>query len=61
MWTIMKLYKWDSMETNLGVGVTMEKGGPIGFIPVFQTKEDAIKWEGADSHHIVELIVEKNE
>lgn len=48
-WALMRLHKWDSLETSTGIKVHMEPGGPSSFIPVFATKEEALKWWGKDS------------
>jgi len=52
---VMSAFLWSSIEPP----VSMDPGGPQRFIPVFDTKEQALAWLDGDESEIRELITEK--
>lgn len=60
MWVVMKAYPWSALDTNIGFTISMAKGPglPTRFLPVFESKEDAISW-GADDDDIMQVTPHK--
>lgn len=52
MWAVMMACKWDSIIT-MGCPLQCPSDGPQRFIPVFDTKEQAIKWNGSDKNIVM--------
>ena len=50
-WVIMKLHKWDSL-TVWGIPTSTPKEGPHGFIPVFDTREQAVAFNSGSEANI---------
>jgi hypothetical protein len=48
-WAVMKAHSWDCLECS-GLPVRMPEDGPHRFIPVFNTREQAVAWAGSDEH-----------
>lgn len=42
----MKAHSWDSLEVGVGWPLRAPDEGPQRFIPVFNTREQAVKWAG---------------
>jgi hypothetical protein len=50
MWAIMKVQDWGNVTTAQGIRLMAPPDGPHAFIPVFATREQAIKWNGAEAN-----------
>lgn len=50
MWCVMRAHGWENLSVNmLGcMTLTAPKEGPHFFMPVFITREQAIKWAGSE-------------
>lgn len=48
-WCVMKAHGWDGL-TVAGIPMQAPKEGPQRFIPVFDTREQAVAWAGTDEH-----------
>lgn len=58
-YAIMKIYKWESMELTpvnyappFPVRLVKPEGGEIGYIPVFDSYENAVKFNGGKTDNI---------
>lgn len=49
MWAVMKAFEWSSIQT-LGLPLQCPPEGPQHFIPVFDTREQAVEWSGSCEH-----------
>ena len=49
LWAVMKAHAWDSI-TAQGYPLMSPPEGPQRFIPVFETREQAIAWADSDEH-----------
>jgi hypothetical protein len=49
LWAIMKAFQWDTVSAN-GIKFSPPPEGPHMFIPVFNTREGAVKWAESDEH-----------
>ena len=60
-WCVMKAFQWSTFEIAsnhpliLKQPVTMPEGGPQRFIPVFDTREQAVAFEDGDETFVQEL------
>ena len=50
LWAVMKAHAWDSITTAHGIPLMCPPEGPHRFIPVFDTREQAVAWAGTDEH-----------
>jgi hypothetical protein len=50
LWAVMKAHAWDSITTAHGIPLMCPPEGPHRFIPVFNTREQAVAWAGSDEH-----------
>jgi hypothetical protein len=52
----MKAQDWNTVTVTLG-GIPLQAPpeGPDGFIPIFTTRERAMKWAGGDESVVVQL------
>lgn len=57
-WVVMKAHTWDSVTTAHGVPLICPNEGPHRFIPVFNTREQAVAWAGSDEH-VVKVTTNK--
>jgi hypothetical protein len=48
-WCVMKAYHWQNLSVA-GVPMTAPPEGPQRFIPVFDTREQAVAWAGTEEH-----------
>jgi len=48
-WVVMKVYAWRTIKAQ-GFPLQSPSEGPHHFIPVFNTKEQAVAWAGSDEH-----------
>lgn len=53
LWAVMKAHSWDKLSV-LGYPLLSPAEGPQRFIPIFDTREQAIQWAGSDEH-VVEM------
>jgi hypothetical protein len=51
-WAIMKAQSWSSMTIN-GIEVAAQPEGPHRFIPVFNTREQAVAWNGGEDNVVM--------
>ena len=49
LWAVMKAHEWSSLTIN-GWPVAAPSDGPCRFIPVFTTREQAVKWNGSEDN-----------
>lgn len=55
-WLVMKLHKWSSLETSFGAPLTFQgEGYPSHFMPVFDTRKEAVDWCDGDETHVYEV------
>jgi hypothetical protein len=54
MWAIMRAYKWRSLSIE-GLPVSCPEPGPQRFIPVFNTRDQAIKWNNGSAEDVMEV------
>ena len=48
LWAVMKAYGWGSITAG-SFPLTCPPEGPHKFIPVFNTREQAVAWAGSDA------------
>jgi hypothetical protein len=53
-WCVMKAHGWKNL-TVAGIEMAAPKEGPQHFIPVFDTREQAVAWSGNDETHVYAL------
>lgn len=53
-WAVMKMNSWDSL-TVMGLPVGTLKEGPHRFIPVFETREQAVAWDNGSDKYVAML------
>jgi len=51
----MKSHNWSSITVLNGIPVVPPPEGPHGFIPVFNTKEEAIAWDNGSEEDVKQL------
>jgi hypothetical protein len=49
LWAVMLAYSWDAVTAG-GFRVAAPPGGPHRFIPLFETREQAVAWAGSEEH-----------
>jgi hypothetical protein len=49
MWAVMKAHSWGSIEVG-GHPLAFPKDGPHKFVPLFNTKRQAVRFAGSDEH-----------
>jgi hypothetical protein len=52
LWAVMKAHAWSSL-TVAGIEMTSPAEGPQRFIPVFETREQAVAWAGSEEHVVL--------
>ena len=57
-WAVMKVLPWDHILAH-GYPLRCPTEGPQRFIPVFDTREQAVAWAGSDEH--VAMLIPKDE
>jgi uncharacterized protein YciI len=55
LWAVLKAYPWECVKLQFGGPLKPAHGEPTRLIPVFDTKEQAIKWASGDKY-VVELL-----
>lgn len=53
MWAVMKAQSWASIEV-LGIPMRAPFDEPCGFIPLFETRKQAVAWDNGCEDHVVE-------
>jgi hypothetical protein len=48
LWAVMRAHSWGSIAIN-GTSLVAPPEGPHRFIPVFETRNQAVTWHGSDS------------
>jgi hypothetical protein len=56
LWAVMKRYSWDCVTVQ-GTELRSPKDGPHFFIPLFETREQAVKWADGNDERIYEVTV----
>lgn len=56
-WAVLKAYSWEGIEFENGAKIYLEAGQPSRFIPVFDTREAAVKFEKGDDSNVFECQV----
>lgn len=54
MWAVMKAYSWESLEV-MGLSLRAPPQGPCKFIPLFETRAQAIAFDGGCEDHVREV------
>lgn len=54
MWAVFKAYKWNSLQV-LGLNLKAPLNGPCKFIPLFDTKAQALKFADGDESNVFEM------
>ena len=54
---VMKLHRFDRLLLTNGIRLATGDDGPHGFIPVFDTRDQAVKFCNGDETHIAEMRV----
>ena len=49
LWCVMKSYTWDNVKAG-GITLAAPAEGPQYIIPVFTTREQAVKWNGSNQN-----------
>lgn len=50
LWCVMKSHNWSSITVFTNMPLVSPSGGPHGFIPVFNTRKEAIEWDGSEEY-----------
>ena len=53
LWVVMKAQPWDALSVGAGWPLRAPDEGPHRFLPVFNTREQAVKWAGGDDHVVM--------
>lgn len=62
-WTVLNMTKWDSLDSKvmgLRGNILVEPKEMIGFMPIFSTREAAVKWNRGDDSAVREIMVGLN-
>jgi hypothetical protein len=54
-WAVMRAHTWERITVN-GLMLKPPPEGPHRFIPLFETRDQAIAWAGSDEH-VTPLVV----
>ena len=49
-WCVMKVFTWGSVTIFGGIELQSPPDGPLGFMPLFETYEQAVKWNGSEEN-----------
>jgi hypothetical protein len=55
LWADMRVQKFSNITAS-GIALAPSPGFPQSFIPVFDTREEAVRWAGSDKY-VTSLIV----
>jgi len=53
-YAVMKVQPWSSIKV-IGYPITPPPEGPHGFVPIFNTRDQAVTWCGGDDTHVVQM------
>ena len=56
LWVISRAWPFSAMTAN-GIQMKVDSGEPTRFMPVFETREQAVKWYGKDDESIQPIKV----
>jgi hypothetical protein len=56
LWVIYRAWPFSAMTAN-GMNVKVDPGEPTRFMPVFETRAQAVKWYGKDDESIYPIKV----
>ena len=51
LWVISRAWPFSAMTAN-GIQMKVDSGEPTRFMPIFETREQAVKWYGTDDESI---------
>lgn len=52
-WLVLRAYNWSAVTVG-AVPLAASPDGPCRFVPVFETREQAIAFEGGSDAHVIE-------
>ena len=55
LFCVMEAYDWSAVKVN-GISLTAPKDGPFRLIPVFETFEQAVAFNGGSEERVAELV-----
>ena len=55
LWVVFNVVSFDSVRAADGRHLRLPKTDPQAFLPVFDTKDQAVKWNGGKEHNVVEI------
>jgi len=56
LWAVLKMLDWSSLSVA-GMTLVPPHSGPIGFIPIFRTREQAVAWSNGKEENIRKITV----
>lgn len=59
LWAVMKAQSWDSLSVWNGLPLRAPKEGPHKFIPVFNTREQAVAFDESEEHVVMLTLAKK--
>ena len=57
LWEISRAWPFSAMTAKNGIRIKVDCGEPTRFMPVFETREQAVKWYGKDDESIQPIKV----
>ena len=54
LWCVMKAHKWSCLSVH-SYTMSAPADGPEYFMPIFETREQAVKWENGNDEHVKEV------
>ena len=60
MWAVMTGQSWNSFTVE-GMEIGLPEEGPHGFIPLFDTRAQAVAWSRSGEKHVVEVKLQREE
>ena len=57
MWAVFRAYPWSSLEVLGSMPLMAPKDGPQRFIPLFDTRDQALEFTGGDDTNIFRMAV----
>jgi hypothetical protein len=61
LWVVHKALPWKAVKTENGILLTSPEEGPHRFIPVFNTREQAVKWNNDSDDDVYPIVPKKGE
>lgn len=59
LWCVMKNYKWSTLSIQ-GFDLSLKQLGSVGFIPIFDNREQAVAWDDGSDEHVFRLTTQQN-